>query len=214
MSNRYELLYTDHVAEVQRRWEQALEAEQFEAVLVHSGTPISSFLDDYEYAFRPNPHFLHWLPLTRHADSALLVLPGRQPTLFYFQPDDYWHLPPADPEAWWADRFRIEIVRDADGALVAAASAETCMRYRNAEMTDFATLPSQRGLGLAQYLLAALEDDMEEAEIPNLYTIARARSAGMNRVFYNRGYEMTGTLVNNCHIAGQFEDMHVWCRSG
>ncbi len=106
------------------------------------------------------------------------------------------------------------IVRDADGALVAAASAETCRRYRNAEMTDFATLPSQRGLGLAQYLLAALEDDMEEAEIPNLYTIARARSAGMNRVFYNRGYEMTGTLVNNCHIAGQFEDMHVWCRSG
>jgi Xaa-Pro dipeptidase len=115
MSNRYEPLYTGHVAEVQRRWEQALEAEQFEAVLVHSGTPISSFLDDYEYAFRPNPHFLHWLPLTRHADSALLVLPGRQPTLFYYQPDDYWYLPPADPEAWWADRFRIEIVRDADG---------------------------------------------------------------------------------------------------
>jgi Xaa-Pro dipeptidase len=115
MSNRYEPLYTGHVAEVQRRWEQALEAEQFEAVLVHSGTPISSFLDDYEYAFRPNPHFLHWLPLTRHADSALLVLPGRQPTLFYYQPDDYWYLPPADPEAWWADRFRIEIMRDADG---------------------------------------------------------------------------------------------------
>jgi putative beta-lysine N-acetyltransferase len=102
------------------------------------------------------------------------------------------------------------IVRDAEGALVAAASAEMCRRFRNAEMTDFATLPSQRGLGLAQHLLAALEDDMLEAEIPNLYTIARARSAGMNRVFYNRGYEMTGTLVNNCHIAGQFEDMHVW----
>ncbi len=106
------------------------------------------------------------------------------------------------------------IVRDAEGALVAAASAETCRKYNNAEMTDFATLPSQRGLGLAQHLLAALEDDMLEAAIPNLYTIARARSAGMNRVFYNRGYEMTGTLVNNCHIAGQFEDMHVWCWNG
>jgi len=103
------------------------------------------------------------------------------------------------------------IVRDAEGVLVAAASAETCHRYRNAEMTDFATLPNQRGLGLAQHLLAALEDDMLEASIPNLYTIARARSAGMNRVFYNRGYELTGTLVNNCHIAGRFEDMHVWC---
>lgn len=103
------------------------------------------------------------------------------------------------------------IIRDANGELVAAASAEMCRRYRNAEMTDFATLPSQRGFGLAQHLLAALEDDMLEAGMPNLYTIARARSAGMNRVFYNRGYEMTGTLVNNCHIAGRFEDMHVWC---
>ena len=75
--------------------------------------------------------------------------------------------------------------------------------------TDFATLPSQRGPGLAQHILAALEDDMAEREILNLYTIARARSAGMNRVFHNRDYEWTGTLVNNCHIAGQFEDMHV-----
>jgi putative beta-lysine N-acetyltransferase len=104
------------------------------------------------------------------------------------------------------------IVRDAGGDLVAAASAETNRTYANAEMTDFATLRSQRGLGLAQHLLAALEGDMRGWSIPNLYTIARARSAGMNRVFYNRGYELTGTLVNNCHIAGRFEDMHVWCK--
>ena len=77
----------------------------------------------------------------------------------------------------------------------------------------FATRPDQRCLGLAQHLLAALEEDMDARTIPNLYTIARARSAGMNRVFYNRGYELTGTLVNNCHISGQFEDMHVWCKS-
>jgi putative beta-lysine N-acetyltransferase len=105
------------------------------------------------------------------------------------------------------------ILRDAAGAVVAAASAETDPEHLNAEMTDFATLPDQRGLGLAQHLLAALEGDMDDRGIPNLYTIARARSAGMNRVFYNRGYEMTGTLVNNCHIAGRFEDMHVWCRA-
>ncbi len=105
------------------------------------------------------------------------------------------------------------IVRDSKGTLVGAASAETSPKLHNAEMTDFATLPSQRGLGLAQHILAALENDMAERDIPNLYTIARARSAGMNRVFYNRNYELTGTLVNNCHIAGQFEDMHVWCKS-
>lgn len=104
------------------------------------------------------------------------------------------------------------LVRQGDGTIVAAASAETDAAHANAEMTDFATRPEQRGLGLAQHLLAALERDMEEAGIPNLYTIARARSAGMNRVFYNRGYRRTGTLVNNCHIAGRFEDMHVWCK--
>jgi len=104
------------------------------------------------------------------------------------------------------------LVRDGSGRVVAAASAETSSALLCAEMTDFATLPDQRGLGLAQHLLAALEDDMQARAIVNLYTIARARSAGMNRVFYNFGYRFTGTLVNNCHIAGRFEDMHVWCK--
>jgi hypothetical protein len=35
----------------------------------------------------------------------------------------------------------------------------------------------------------------------------------MNRVFFNNDYGWTGTLVNNCHISGGFEDMHVWCKS-
>jgi putative beta-lysine N-acetyltransferase len=105
------------------------------------------------------------------------------------------------------------IVRDQTGKTVAAASAETAPGNSNAEMTDFATLPDQRGLGLAQHLLASLEGDMLERRITNLYTIARARSAGMNRVFHNRSYTWTGTLVNNCHIAGRFEDMHVWCKT-
>lgn len=105
------------------------------------------------------------------------------------------------------------VVRDSDRNLVGAASAETDPKLENAEMTDFATLPSQRGLGLARHILLALENDMAERNIVNLYTIARARSAGMNRVFYNCDYKLTGTLVNNCHIAGQFEDMHVWCKS-
>ena len=123
--------------------------------------------------------------------------------------------PITDPEylvATMESHVVYRIVRDTDDAVVAAASAETDPEHRNAEMTDFATLPDQRGLGLAQHILAALESDMAERGICNLYTIARARSAGMNRVFYNRSYGWTGTLVNNCHIAGRFEDMHVWCR--
>jgi putative beta-lysine N-acetyltransferase len=105
------------------------------------------------------------------------------------------------------------LIRNAHGRLVAAASAETAPALSNAEMTDFATRPGERGNGLALRLLAGLEEEMAVRGLTNLYTIARARSFGMNRVFRNRGYEMTGTLANNCHIAGQFEDMHVWCRT-
>jgi Xaa-Pro dipeptidase len=114
MDTDYQDLFEAHVSEVRRRWEAALAAERFDAAVIHSGTPMYSFLDDYEYAFRPNPHFLWWLPLTHHSDSVLLIRPGRQPLLYYYQPDDYWYLPPSDPEGWWADRFDIEVVRQAD----------------------------------------------------------------------------------------------------
>ena len=113
MSHTYPRYYVAHVTEIQRRWEAAMEAEGVPAVLVHSGTPMYSFQDDYEYAFRPNPNFLAWLPLTHHADSTLLVAPGERPRLTFYQPVDYWYLPPSDPESWWAEPFEIEVVRDA-----------------------------------------------------------------------------------------------------
>lgn len=109
--------YDEHVAECQRRWEVALAAEGFDAALIHAGSQVYSFLDDYHYPFRPNPHFLQWAPLTHHHDCALVVRPGRKPVLWYYQPDDYWYLPPSDPEAWWADHFDVRPVRNADAWL-------------------------------------------------------------------------------------------------
>lgn len=114
MEQSHHAHYAAHLAVVQGHWEEALAAGGFDAALVHSGTPMYSFLDDYEYAFRPNPHFLWWLPLTHHADSVLLIEPGRRPVLYFYQPDDYWYLPPADPEPWWADHFTIEVTREAN----------------------------------------------------------------------------------------------------
>lgn len=106
--------YSEHLRQIQRRWEQALDEAGFEAAVVHSGTPLVSFLDDYEYAFRPNPLFLYWLPLTHHPDSVLMVRPGQAPLLCFYQPDDYWYQPPSDPESWWADHFEVRIVQAAD----------------------------------------------------------------------------------------------------
>jgi Xaa-Pro dipeptidase len=117
--------YKSHVRQVQHHWENALAAEGFDAVLIHAGSKVVSFLDDYEYPFRCNPQLLWWLPLTHHHDSALLVRPGRRPKLMYFQPDDYWHLPPADPESWWADEFEVVPVRDANAWQQESSGAHT-----------------------------------------------------------------------------------------
>ena len=104
--------YQKHVETVQRAWEQALAEEGFDAALIHAGSKLPSFLDDYEYPFRCNPQLLWWAPLLSQHDSAVWVRPGRKPKIFYYQPDDYWHTPPADPESWWAEHFEVETVRD------------------------------------------------------------------------------------------------------
>lgn len=117
--------YRAHVSELQKHWEKALQAEGYDAVLIHAGSKLVSFLDDYEYPFRCNPHLLWWLPLTHHHDSALLIRPGRQPKLYYYQADDYWHAPPADPDAWWADEYDVVIVREEDGWKQAGINTNT-----------------------------------------------------------------------------------------
>jgi Xaa-Pro dipeptidase len=100
------------VATQQAAWEVALTEEGFDSAIIHAGSERASFLDDYHYPFRPNPHFLAWAPLTRHPESVVLVRPGRKPVLYYHQPQDYWELPPADPEPWWAEHFEIRIATE------------------------------------------------------------------------------------------------------
>lgn len=104
------------------------------------------------------------------------------------------------------------LVRNEQGKLVAAASAETAPQLGNAEMTDFATLPAERGKRLACYLLQELERDLPRRGIVHLYTLARSSVTGMNRVFHHLGYSLTGRSVNNCHIGGKLEDMLCWCK--
>jgi putative beta-lysine N-acetyltransferase len=92
----------------------------------------------------------------------------------------------------------------------AVSSAEIDVNAQNAEMTDFATLPSYRGKGLANSLLCRMEKDMIAKGIKTSYTIARAGSYAINTIFAKSGYKFSGTLVNNTNIAGSLESMNVW----
>ena len=103
-------LYAEHVATRMLELERALEAESFESLLIHSGSPKRAFLDDFEYSFKANPHFLAWLPLDLHPECILQLSPGDKPILHYYQPDDYWNKPPADPQSWWAQWFDVQML--------------------------------------------------------------------------------------------------------
>ena len=93
---------------------------------------------------------------------------------------------------------------------MAAAALEIDFTNGNCEMTDFATVPQFRGRGLAGVLLRRLDKKAADYGLKTAYTIARADSEAMNRVFDQCGYRYAGRLVNNTQIAGRIRNMNVW----
>jgi Xaa-Pro dipeptidase len=115
--------YAAHVAELGRRYAEAARAGGFDAVAVGSGILEYRFLDDQAHRFVASPHFLQWVPLEEHPGSAVIVEPGRRPVLVVYQPEDYWHQPPALPPEELAREFDLEVIRkpgDIAGLLPAA----------------------------------------------------------------------------------------------
>lgn len=90
-----------HLAEIRRRYDEALAATGFDAVVIGNGTELPVYGDDQHYPFRASPWLLQWAPLTRHPGACLVYRPGRAPRLLLLEPDDYWHQPAALPDGDW-----------------------------------------------------------------------------------------------------------------
>ncbi len=110
-------LYADHLATLHERTAIALDRGGFEHLVVPSGTLHYQLFDDRDYPYAVNPQFKHWLPLTRHPGSWLVVTPGATPKLVYLQPRDYWHVVPEAPNGDWTAHFEIVVVRKPEEAL-------------------------------------------------------------------------------------------------
>ena len=93
---------------------QALERAGASHVVVYSGNPKRMFLDDNDYPFKANPHFVHWAPLTALPFSYIVYTPGETPVLIYYQPRDYWHVVPGAPDGYWTKYFDIRIINTTD----------------------------------------------------------------------------------------------------
>jgi putative beta-lysine N-acetyltransferase len=100
-----------------------------------------------------------------------------------------------------------------DNHIAGLAAAEIDAGNQVCEMTDFATLHEYRRMGLAFHLLRRLDREAVARNVKTAYTIARADSTGMNRVFEKCGYAYAGQLVNNTQIGGRIRGMNVWYKN-
>ncbi len=112
-----EASYAHHLAGLQAQAEAALARTGFDALLIASGVEKYAFLDDRSYLFQPNPHFKHWLPLTNHPYSWIVIRAGSKPRVIYYQPDDYWHVPPSDPGGEWVEHVELIVISEPGDAV-------------------------------------------------------------------------------------------------
>ncbi len=121
-------LYAEHIEIIAERHDHALQQAGASHAIIYSGNPKIAFLDDYQMPFKPNPHFVNWVPLTHLPFSYVIYTPGEMPILIYFQPHDYWHVVPGAPDGYWSDQFDIRIVHTLDDIAVhLPADREKCI---------------------------------------------------------------------------------------
>ena len=106
-------LYPDHIKELQSRAKTALQRENLDGIVIHSGQELKIFLDDNSYPFKVNPHFKHWLPILDVPNCWLIINGEDKPTLIYYQPVDFWHKVVELKEDYWHQYFDIKILKKA-----------------------------------------------------------------------------------------------------
>ncbi len=102
--------YKNHINTIQQATEKALKATGYEGVWIYSGHPENYFLDDHAPPYQVNPHFNWWVPDTDISHSLLHLVPGKKPTLYLSQPNDFWHKIEDRSDADWTRHFDVQVV--------------------------------------------------------------------------------------------------------
>ncbi|WP_194757063.1 Xaa-Pro dipeptidase [Aliidiomarina indica] len=113
--------YLDHLAVLKQRFDEALEATEFDSVLIYAGNPRYAFLDDNPYPFRVNPMFKYWIPVTESPKSFIFYRRGETPRVFLFQARDFWHAQPQLPPGEWKEACDVTLIDNIDQVRVALA---------------------------------------------------------------------------------------------
>ncbi len=175
-------LYSQHLEEWERRFAEAFGACGVDGAIIFSGAGKRRFRDDAEYPFFAEPYFRAWVP-EACAGSALRIVPGETPLLLYHESTDYWHMPAATPDGFWAHHFAVRPV--ADGAALAQELGTTGTRFAAigedaTETTGFATVNDSALLAHLDFY-RAFKTSYEVACIEQANRIAAAGHAATQR---------------------------------
>lgn len=107
-------LYHQHLTTLQQRAQAVLARHRLDALLIHSGEPLTCFLDDHDYPFKVNPQFKAWVPVTQVPHCWLWVDGVNKPRLWFYSPVDYWHSVAPLPDGFWTPAIDIAVLRQAD----------------------------------------------------------------------------------------------------
>ena len=83
-----------HLSDINQRWVESMDASGYDSCVILAGDESLHFQDDQGPPFVANPYLVQWIGSAYALpQSALIVEPGRQPTLLLHRSEDYWHAP-------------------------------------------------------------------------------------------------------------------------
>ncbi|HLT13759.1 MAG TPA: Xaa-Pro dipeptidase [Marinobacter sp.] len=100
-------LQPKHIDQLQARYERALEAHGYQALLIASGAAPYRYGDDQAWHFQGYGPFLHWTGLTGREHCWLLIRPGQTPVLWLYEPVDFWHAHQPLPDEPWLQAVEV-----------------------------------------------------------------------------------------------------------
>lgn len=121
--------YNEHVHLLRDRFAAAMNHCELDSIVIASGSELPVYLDDQHYRFKPNPHFVQWLPLLDQPNAWLIITKDRKPQLIVLRAADFWHAAPLLPDDSYLQHFDVSLCDEAAQAhLLLAKAPGNCAR--------------------------------------------------------------------------------------
>lgn len=109
-------LFQKHLNRILSEVSNILTEENLDSLVVESGFPDYYFRDDQPTPFRSNPYFLYFCPDPGPGHTLFFKKGDAKPTLYFHQPDDFWHEVSQLTGSFWEQSFDLKTINSFEKA--------------------------------------------------------------------------------------------------